>query len=195
MFDSRVAVSAPTGTTAVTTAAAAPSPLSTIIDGAKGNADDNINDDDVDSRNHGIASSESGSSSISCSGSSSAATAAASTMTSGQESAPESEQEPEGPESGLVVGRCLDCDRPFDQFSGTVVCTVGRSIITPCTLCPNAALPYIDFTLPYRPFDRFSGTVVCTVGRSIISLHPILTLPYLNSTLPCPTLTVTDLTP
>ena len=130
MFDSRVAVSAPTGTTAVTTAAAAPSPLSTIIDGAKGNADDNINDDDVDSRNHGIASSESGSSS---SGSSSSSSAAAATAATTMRNEQESEQEP-GSGSELVVGRCLDCDSPFDQFSGTVVCTVGRSITTPYTI-------------------------------------------------------------
>ena len=125
VFDSRVAVSASTTTVTTTTTtatAAAPSPISTIIDDANGsiNDDDDIDDVGVDGRNDGLASNESVSSSSGDGG----------TMMRNEQ---ESEQEPESG-SELVVGRCLDCDRPFDQFSGTVVCTVGNPITTLYTI-------------------------------------------------------------
>jgi hypothetical protein len=43
------------------------------------------------------------------------------------------QQEPE--QEDEVVGRCLDCDIPFDQFSGTVVCTVCRLPVLVCPTC------------------------------------------------------------
>jgi predicted sulfurtransferase len=38
-------------------------------------------------------------------------------------------------EGGEVVGRCLDCAEPFDQFSGRVVCTVCRLPVLVCPRC------------------------------------------------------------
>jgi hypothetical protein len=48
----------------------------------------------------------------------------------------DSEGEVEGViEGGEVVGRCLDCAEPFDQFSGRVVCTVCRLPVLVCPRC------------------------------------------------------------
>ena len=64
---------------------------------------------------------------IASSSSSSDVSATNATMTEGQPSELDQEQE--------VVGRCLDCNTPFDQFSGTVVCTVCRLPVLVCPSC------------------------------------------------------------
>ena len=116
VFDSRVAVSAGSATiTTTTTTTTAPTTTN----------DDDDGDDDGVTSNENASSSNSSSSS---SNSSSSSTVADAIITSGQQQEPELEPEQE------VVGRCLDCSTPFDQFSGTVVCTVCR---LPALVCPS----------------------------------------------------------
>jgi hypothetical protein len=38
-----------------------------------------------------------------------------------------------------VVGRCIECQCPFDAFSGTIVCTVCRQPLLVCPGCVRSA--------------------------------------------------------
>ena len=119
VFDSRVAVSA--GSTTTTTTTTTTSPLNTTNDGDDCHVNGGISGV---ARNENVSSSSGSSSSRS-----SSSTVADAIMTS------EQQQEPELEPLLEVVGRCLDCSTPFDQFSGTVVCTVCRLPVLVCPSC------------------------------------------------------------
>ena len=41
-----------------------------------------------------------------------------------------------------IVGRCLGCDEPFDEISGSRVCTVCRDLVLVCPRCSDSLLEY-----------------------------------------------------
>lgn len=41
------------------------------------------------------------------------------------------------PKAKLVVGQCLDCQAPYDQYSGDRVCTVCRQCVLVCAQCAH----------------------------------------------------------
>ena len=151
MFDSRVAVSASSTTVSTTT----------VVDGdhtkdelSPSNTDDNKGGDIVvkdDVANESSSSSSSRSSNVD-----------AVAMMSEHE---HQETDPSSP-GGQVVGRCLDCDNPFDQFSGTVVCTVCR---LPVLVCPSCR---IQRCLP--------GTLTQTHSLSYFAYLHILDFPTIT---------------
>ena len=66
-----------------------------------------------------------------------------------------------------VVGRCLDCAAPFDQFSGRVVCTVCR---LPVLVCPQC-----------RDERCEPGEYHCWRHRYVFFIHPLsLYLPLIG---------------
>jgi UPF0176 protein len=60
-----------------------------------------------------------------------------------------------------VVGRCLDCSQPFDEFSGRVVCTVCRLPVLVCPQCrEERCVPGEYHCYRHRPLKDVYYTVL-----------------------------------
>jgi UPF0176 protein len=62
-------------------------------------------------------------------------------------------------EAPEVVGRCIDCSAPFDQYSGQVVCTVCRLPVLTCAACKA------------RNASAFPGEYYCARHRELRGLY------------------------